>query len=94
MNRKASCPATAKQLTKSSSMSDIFNKTPENVLPVKKYPHLLYPKTDIFNRETVVESRVGKRNISMENIRSDADYSGKRYQEMNEVHLINLYKDK
>lgn len=75
-------------------MSDIFNKTPENVLPVKKYPHLLYPKTDIFNRETVVESRVGKRNISMENIRSDADYSGKRYQEMNEVHLINLYKDK
>ena len=75
-------------------MSDIIDKTPENVLPIKKYSHLLHPKTDIFNRQTVVEPKLGKRNVSMENIRSDGDYSGKRNQEMNEVHFTNLYKDR
>lgn len=75
-------------------MSDIFDKTPQNVLPVKKFTNLLHPKTDIFNRETKVEPKLGKRNVSMENIRCNGDYSGKRYQEMNEVHFINIYKDK
>ena len=75
-------------------MSDILNKTPENVFPVKKFSHLQHPKTDIFNREIIVEPRVGKRNVSMESIRSDADYSGKRHQEMHEIHFNNLYKER
>jgi len=75
-------------------MGDILEKTPQNVLPVKKFSHLLHPKTDIFNRESFVETKIGKRNVSMESIRNDGDYSGKRYQEMNEVHFINLYKDR
>ncbi len=75
-------------------MSDILNKTPENVLPIKKFSHLQHPKTDIFNREIIVEPSKGKRNVSMESIRSDADYSGKRHQEMNEIHFNNLYKER
>ncbi len=75
-------------------MGDILNKTPENVLPVKKPSHLVHLKSDIFNRENVIEPQKGKRNVSMESIRSDVDYSGKRHKEMPEVHLINIYKDK
>lgn len=75
-------------------MSDIFAKTPENVLPKKKFINLLNPKTDIFSREIINEStKSGKRFISMENVRDIGDYSGKRYQDMIEIHFINLYKD-
>lgn len=82
-------------MTRSSSMNHIIEKTNENILPVKKFSHLLHPKTDIFNRQQFKDdSKNGKRNISMEIIRNNEDYSGKRDKDMNEVHFINLYKDR
>lgn len=94
-NRKRSCDVECKQLTKSSSMNHLLEKTAEYVPAKKKYSHLLYPKTDIFGcNQPKGESKQGKRNISMEHIRSDADYSGKRYGNMNEIHFSNIYKDR
>ena len=41
-------------------MSHIFDKTPENNLPKKKYIQLIYPKTDIFHINTHDEIKPGK----------------------------------
>ncbi len=73
-------------------MNDLLQKTPEQNFPIKKYNHLLNPKTDIFNRENFIETKKGKRPISIEEIRQDFDFSGKRTREMNEVHFNNIYK--
>ena len=74
-------------------MSHIFDKTPENNLPKKKYIQLIYPKTDIFHINTHDEIKPGKRSVSMENIINDGENAGKRNKKINEVHFINLYKD-
>lgn len=75
-------------------MSDIYHKTPEYNIPTKKHYNMLYPKTDIFNREKKEEVRTGKRLISMESIRNNGDYCGKRYSQMDEVHFKNINKEK
>jgi len=76
-------------------MNDIFEKTPEYIIPQKKFNHLLNPKTDIFNREPIEEYKSSlKRTVSIEDIRNDGDYLGKRNREMNEIHFKNIYKDK
>jgi len=75
-------------------MNDLIQKTPDVSIPIKKYNHLLNPKTDIFNREPVMEIKKGKRPVSIEEIRENSYFCGKRFKEMNEVHFNNIYKDR
>jgi len=72
-----------------------LEKTNENLIPLNRYSNLLQ-RSDIFNRikQNNDIPKSGKRNISMENIRNDENYSGKRYRDMNEIHFMNLYNDK
>jgi hypothetical protein len=75
-------------------MSDIINKTNEYIIPTKKHANMLYPKTDIFNRNTQDELKTGKRLISIESIRNNGSYSGLRYKQMDEVHFSNINNEK
>ena len=64
------------------------------MLLVKKHANMLYPKTDIFNRNHQEEKRTGKRLISMESLRDNGNYSGKRYKQMNEIHFSNINNER
>jgi hypothetical protein len=75
-------------------MNDIFQKTSEYIIPEKKHVNMLYPKTDIFNINKKEETRTGKRLVSMESLRNNGDYSGKRYRQMDEVHFNNINNEK
>lgn len=75
-------------------MNDILKKTQDYIIPEKKHAKNLYPKTDIFNQNKQEEVRKGKRLISMESLRNNGNYSGKRYSQMNEIHFNNINKEK
>ena len=76
-------------------MSDIYNKTPENICPTpKKTFRMMYPRTDIFNTIQQDIPQKGKRLGSVESVRNDGNYCGKRPRQMNEIHFANINKEK